>query len=89
MPLHSSLKVLSGSCERKVESPKLQSRSAPILQDGGDGDNEARLKAEVVELVRWYGRYRYRRVTALLRAAGWLVSDKRVERIWRSEGLKV
>ena len=38
---------------------------------------------------RRYGRYGYRRVTALLRAAGWLVNDKRVERIWRCEGLKV
>jgi transposase InsO family protein len=36
-----------------------------------------------------YGRYGYRRVTALLRQAGWHVNHKRVERIWRREGLKV
>ncbi|MDH6638540.1 UNVERIFIED_ORG: hypothetical protein M2438_003715 [Methylobacterium sp. SuP10 SLI 274] len=30
-----------------------------------------------------------RRITALLREAGWLVNVKRVERIWRQEGLKV
>ncbi len=36
-----------------------------------------------------YGRYGYRRVTALLRNAGWRVNHKRVERIWRQEGLKV
>ncbi|QDT38360.1 IS2 transposase TnpB [Stratiformator vulcanicus] len=36
-----------------------------------------------------YGRYGYRRVTALLRAEGWAVNHKRVERIWRREGLKV
>ena len=35
------------------------------------------------------GRYGYRRVTALLRDAGWYVNRKRVERIWRREGLKV
>ena len=52
-------------------------------------DDEARLTADIVELARRYGRYGYRRVTALLRAAGWLVNPKRVERIWRSEGLKV
>ena len=52
-------------------------------------DDEERLTADIVELARRYGRYGYRRVTALLRAAGWLVNDKRVERIWRSEGLKV
>ena len=36
-----------------------------------------------------YGRYGYRRITALLRAEGWIVNHKRVERIWRREGLKV
>ena len=36
-----------------------------------------------------YGRYGYRRVTAMLRAGGWTVNHKRVERIWREEGLKV
>jgi len=36
-----------------------------------------------------YGRYGYRRITALLREAGWRVNRKRVERIWRREGLKV
>ncbi len=51
-------------------------------------DEEA-LTAEVVTLASAYGRYGYRRVTALLRAAGWRVNAKRVERIWRREGLKV
>lgn len=36
-----------------------------------------------------YGRYGYRRITALLRQDGWRVNHKRVERIWRREGLKV
>ena len=36
-----------------------------------------------------YGRYGYRRITALLRREGWRVNHKRVERIWRQEGLKV
>jgi len=36
-----------------------------------------------------YGRYGYRRITALLRNEGWRVNHKRVERIWRQEGLKV
>ena len=52
-------------------------------------DDEERLTADVIELARRYGRYGYRKVTALLRDAGWLVNDKRVERIWRREGLKV
>ena len=36
-----------------------------------------------------YGRYGYRRITALLNERGWKVNHKRVERIWRREGLKV
>jgi HTH-like domain len=42
-----------------------------------------------VDLARRYGRYGYRRITALLRRSGWAVNKKRVERIWRREGLKV
>ena len=52
-------------------------------------DDEGSLTADIVELARRYGRYGYRRITALLRHAGWSVNRKRVERIWRREGLKV
>jgi transposase InsO family protein len=51
--------------------------------------DEPRLLARIVELAREYGRYGYRRITALLRREGWRVNAKRVERIWRQEGLKV
>jgi transposase InsO family protein len=49
----------------------------------------AALTEAVVSLAAEYGRYGYRRITALLRADGWRVNAKRVERIWRREGLKV
>jgi transposase InsO family protein len=52
-------------------------------------EDEAALTADIIALARTYGRYGYRRVTALLRDAGWTVNAKRVERIWRQEGLKV
>jgi putative transposase len=52
-------------------------------------DDAKQLTADVVELARQYGPYGYRKITALLRNAGWQVNDKRVERIWRREGLKV
>jgi len=52
-------------------------------------DDEEALTADIIELVKTYGRYGYRRITALLREAGWAVNHKRVERIWRREGLKV
>jgi putative transposase len=51
--------------------------------------NEERLTADIVELARQYGRYGYRKIAELLRRVGWLVNNKRVERIWRREGLKV
>ena len=52
-------------------------------------DDEVRLVARLVELATQYGRYGYRRITALLRGEGWRVNHKRVERLWRREGLKV
>ena len=52
-------------------------------------DEEARLAERIIELASQYGRYGYRRVTAMLRQEGWTVNHKRVERIWRREGLKV
>lgn len=55
----------------------------------GSGDDESRLVARLIELATQYGRYGYRRVTALLRGEGWLVNHKRVARLWRREGLKV
>jgi putative transposase len=44
-------------------------------------DDEAALREEIVALAKIYGRYGYRRVTALLRVAGWCVNHKRVERV--------
>lgn len=52
-------------------------------------DDEAALTADIIAFAIQYGRYGYRRITALLRNAGWVVNVKRVERIWRREGLKV
>ena len=51
--------------------------------------DEPRLVTRTLQLAGEYGRYGYRRITALLRREGWRVNHKRVERIWRQEGLKV
>lgn len=51
--------------------------------------DEAILTKDIVRLASQYGRYGYRRITALLKAEGWQINHKRVERIWRQEGLKV
>lgn len=50
---------------------------------------EDRLTERIIELATRYGRYGYRRITALLNSDNWQVNHKRVERIWRREGLKV
>jgi putative transposase len=47
------------------------------------------LTAAVIGLARTFGRYGYKRITGLLQMAGWNVNAKRVQRIWRCEGLKV
>ena len=52
-------------------------------------DDEAALTADITSLATQYGRYGYRRITAMLRQRGWRVNAKRVARIWQREGLKV
>ena len=66
---------------RQVRSTQRRWRSPP--------DDEAKLLRRMVELATEYGRYGYRRVTAMLREEGFRVNHKRVERLWRREGLKV
>ena len=56
---------------------------------GRKASDEESLTLRVVELASRYGRYGYRRITALLQTEGWRVNHKRVERLWRQEGLKV
>ena len=75
--------------ERRVCRVLGQHRSTQRRVPAGR-DDEERLIADVTELARQYGRYGYRKIAELLRStAGWIVNDKRVERIWRGEGLKV
>jgi putative transposase len=53
--------------------------------------DEKQLSEDIIALATQYGRYGYRRITALLNSPplSWRVNHKRVERIWRREGLKV
>jgi hypothetical protein len=62
--------------------------SAQRKKPHGRPDEEA-LTADIIGLAARYGRYGYRRITAMLRSEGWTVNAKRAERIWRREGLKV
>ena len=62
-----------------------QHRSTQRKIPRGRGDEE-RLTADIIELAWQYGRYGYRKIAELLRQAGWIINDKRVERIWQREG---
>lgn len=65
-----------------------QHRSTQRKTPRGRTDEPALTQA-IIRLAERYGRYGYRRITALLNAEGWAVNVKRVYRIWRREGLKV
>lgn len=43
----------------------------------------------MIRLAKQYGRYGYRKVGELLRAEGWRINHKKIERIWRGEGLQL
>jgi putative transposase len=51
--------------------------------------DEDALTEAIIALASEYGRYGYRRITALLQRHGWQVGQDREQRIWRREGLKV
>jgi len=67
-----------------LKQPRMTQRYAPI-----ERDDEEPLTKRIIELASAYGRYGYRRITALLRLDAWYVNHKRVERIWRQQGLKI
>ena len=74
--------------ERRACSVLGQHRSIQCQKPKGSSDG-AWLVADMIELARQYDCYGFRRVAALLREAGWSVSDGRIERLCRREGLKV
>ena len=65
-----------GMLERTVCCVLGQHRS-PQRKPRRTADDEAALTQAVVELAQEYGRYDYRRITALLRAEGWHTNNKR------------
>ena len=71
------------ACKVLVQARSTQRRTPYV------GAEEERLTKDIISLAAKYGRYGYRRITAMLNREGWRVNHKRVERIWRREGLKV
>ena len=77
-----------GVSERRACRVLGQARSTQRHSVEVRGDEDA-LTRRIVQMASCYGRYGYRRIAALLCHEGWRVNHKRVERIWRREGLKV
>jgi len=77
-----------GVSERRACRVLGQPRSVQRYHPQNSWEEEV-LRANIVRLATNYGRYGYRRITALLWAEGWRLNRKRVERIWREEGLRV
>ncbi len=77
-----------GTSERNACQLVKQPRGTQRYQPTQRNDEDA-LTQSILQLASQYGRYGYRRITALLQRAGWQVGKDRVERVWRREGLKI
>lgn len=51
--------------------------------------NDDALRLALIRLAKQYGRYGYRKIGELLAAEGWHVNHKKIERLWREEGLQL
>jgi transposase InsO family protein len=78
------LEVAQRRACRVLEQPRSTQQYTPR-----EPDRDRPVVQRMLELVRRHPRYGYRRITALLRQAGWLVNRKRIHRLWRRGGLKV
>ena len=81
--IHLSNCNFSAALKSKEQARTTQRRNLSPPSD------EKQLTDDIIALATRYGRYGYRRITAMLKDKGWRVNHKRVERIWRKEGLKV
>jgi len=78
------VKVSERRACKTLEQPRSTQRYKPTRQN-----DEALLIREIHEIVRAHPRYGTPRVYHTLRDRGWSINHKRVERLWRREGLKV
>ena len=76
-----------GSSERRACTTIGVARSTQRYE-ASPGDDDS-LRLALVRLAKQYGRYGYRKIAALLRVEGWQVNHKKVERLWREEGLQI
>jgi len=76
-----------GSSERRACNTIGVARSTQRYEASPGNDDSLRLA--LIRLAKQYGRYGYRKIAALLRIEDWQVNPKKVERLWREEGLQI
>lgn len=76
-----------GTSERRTCDVVGLARSTLRYQSKPQNDDD--LRFALIRLAKHYGRYGYRKIGELLRAEGWRVNHKKVERLWREEGLQL
>jgi len=64
-------------------------RSTQRYKTASPKDDDDSLRLALIRLAKQYGRYGYRKIAELLRTEGWNVNHKKVERLWREEGLQL
>ena len=74
--------------ERRACKVVGQPRSTQRYEVESDGE-EQRLRHELREISRQRPRAGYRMAARCLRRGGWRINHKRVQRLWREEGLRV
>ena len=64
-------------------------RSTQTYKSRKSVDDDEALRLALIRLAKQYGYYGYRKIAELLRVEGWRVNHKKVERLWREEGLQI
>jgi len=78
-----------GVSERRACRVVGQPRSTQRLPPPVPTDEELALRAFLRDFSRSRPRWGWRRAATAARAAGWVVNNKRIHRLWREEGLRV
>ena len=75
--------------ERRTCRTVGMARSTQAYKSRKADDDDESLRLALIRLAKQYGYYGYRKITELLRVEGWRVNHKKVERLWREEGLQL
>ena len=65
------------------------SRSTQRYKAAQAREDDDNLRLALIRLAKQYGRYGYRKIYELLRIEGWTINHKKIERLWREEGLQL